>query len=462
MPTHDPHLALDRDALHEVLDAATRGRPGATGLGVEIELFPIISDPSLRRVALHGTAGLLTQLAAAPEVRSAMASGEHIREQGWWSGGDDGFRSSFEPGGQIEVSSCYREQPAAALDVTRAATSMLATALGRQGISLAAAGLDVWAPGTATQQLRTPRYTVMDRYLAARSPDGRTMMRDTCALQLNLDLDEGAEAQARWLVANLLAPVATASFASSPSPDGSLASRRSLAWQRLDRTRTGFPRALSDPNVGLVQQLEQLVLEAEVLTVPRPGGGVVAGPRGWSFGTWLTDGDNVVGWPTRSDLDTHLTTLFPEVRMRGYLEVRSLDALPARWRGVAAVLYVGALYDPDARDRILEVLHGRSAPLSEQLRQAATTGVADPAWCATAVEVWSYALEGAGRQAPEVIRPADLTRAERFLDRFTLRGRAPADELAETLRRQGPAAALQWAAEPQLDHDATPKSPARG
>lgn len=447
MPTRDATSALDGAAVRAAVESATSGLAGAAGLGLEVELFPIATGAGLQRSPILGEAGTLARLEDAAAVRRQLAIGERIGEHGWRAAGPDGYRITFEPGGQIEISSRYHERPSDALASVEQATSVLAQTLAPD-ITLAAAGIDVWAPGTARQQRTSPRYRAMDRYLATRSSQGRTMMCDTCALQVNLDLSTGTEAEERWVLTNLVAPIATATFATSPSPDGRVRSGRSLAWQQVDPTRTGFAPSLTDESATLADRFERFVMDADVLLVTDEAGRVAPGQRGWRFADWMTHGDRRFGWPTAHDLDVHLSTLFPEVRPRGYLEVRSLDALPARWRPVPAVLYAGATYDPDARGRILDVLRDHPWPDAQLLRTAATVGLSEPAWCALAVEVWSFALEGASRLVPGKLRQEDLTLAEHFLDRFTLRGRSPADELFEVLRTSGPMAALRWAAEP--------------
>lgn len=444
MPTQDRRRALTPEDARRVFAAAADGAAGETGLGLEVELFPLGPAPALRRTLIHGDGGLLAHLRAAVQIRASMDPGESVTDGGWRALGDRGGRLSFEPGGQLEASTCYRSEPAEAMAAATALTTQIADALEPAGIQLAAAGIDMWDPGAAPQQLAGPRYPAMAAALAARGAAGATMMRDTCALQLNLDLDAGAEADARWQVTNLLGPVATATFACSPSRDGRVRSRRSLAWQALDPTRTGFVH--DRPGVRLADELERFALDADVLFVAGPATTTPMRP-GWRFRDWLRHGHRRLGWPTVDDLTTHLTTLFPEVRPRGHLEIRSIDAVPARWRRAVVTLYLGATYDARARDRILEVLTGRPTSLPEQLRGAAKTGLADPARCALAVEVWSFALEGAARLPASAVAPEDLAAAGAFVDRFTMRGRCPGDELLETLRH-GRAAALAWAAEP--------------
>jgi glutamate--cysteine ligase len=110
-------------------------------------------------------------------------------------------------------------------------------------------------------------------------------------------------------------------------------------------------------------------------------------------------------------------------------------------------LLVGMLYDARARAGVRQVLARHRRRLPALCGRAAKAGVADPQLCALAVETWSLALAGARRLPAWYFRPSDLVRAETFLDRFTLRGRCPADELREHLRISS-ASALAWATEP--------------
>jgi glutamate--cysteine ligase len=295
------------------------------------------------------------------------------------------------------------------------------------------------------QQLTGPRYPAMAAYLARRGPYGAVMMRDSCALQVNLDLGPPGERAERWLVANLVAPLACATFAASPA-EGAV-SGRALAWQRLDPTRTGFPAALvSGRSDDPVEHLTGAALAADVLLVRRAGRWV-SGRPGWRFADWLRAPHPDHGAPTEDDLRYHLTTLFTEVRPRGFLELRSVDALPVGLRDAPVLLLAGAIDDATARARIRAVLEPYRARLPGLWCRAATVGVADPAVCALAVEVWSSALQGAARFQPGRLPPGALTRTEAFLDRFTLRGRCPADELRAALA-DGPPAALAWATTP--------------
>jgi glutamate--cysteine ligase len=219
-----------------------------------------------------------------------------------------------------------------------------------------------------------------------------------------------------------------------------------VVWQWLDHTRTGVPTAFADGVDDPVEVLTRQALDADVLLFDT---GVTSQPgcAGFTFGDWVRGGHPDHGRPDRGDVVTHLSTLFPEVRTRGFLEVRSIDALPERWRAVPVVLYAGLLYDQRSREYVRALLDGDRRALPDRLRTAAHLGLADPRLCAQAVEVWTAAAEGSRRLPEGYLDPADIASAERFIDRFTLRGRSPSDELREHLA-EGPAAALAWSREP--------------
>lgn len=441
MPTHDPDLALDLDVVRSVVARALEDSPAdGDQVGLEVEWLPVRHDLPTRRVALAG--GQPPTVGDVLSRHGDLAPSDRLPA---------GSVITTEPGGQVEVSTtCHQTVDAAVAEADDAAT-LLADWFGREGIALVAAGVDVWHE-LVPQQLREPRYPAMASYFASRGPAGATMMRHTCALQVSLDVGPTpTDVEERWMAANLLAPLTTATFANSPTPDGAIRSQRSRTWQRVDPTRTGFPTLLLEGHGGMVEQVTRAAVEADVLLV-RTGvdaeGRVTAavpGTPGWSFGDWLRAGHPVHGRPTRDDLAYHLTTLFHEVRARGPIEIRGIDALPRAWRAVPVALFAGALFDRAARSRILEILEPRRRDLPRLLRQAAVTGVSDPSMCALAVEVWSFALDGARRL--DGVGPTHLRACEAYLDRYTLRGRCPADELAARLRID-PREAMAWASEP--------------
>jgi glutamate--cysteine ligase len=253
----------------------------------------------------------------------------------------------------------------------------------------------------------------------------------------------------RFQVANLASPLVTATFASSPSPAGAdeeLVSVRARAWQELDPTRTGFPRHVTDgPFDDPQQALSESALAADVLLFRRADGGADAGEPGFRFLDWMTAGHPEHGWPTLDDLDYHLTTLFHEVRCRGFFELRAGEALPEPWGVAPVVLQTGLLYDAEARAAAKALLWPHRGDLHELWVRAARNGVRDPLLGELCVRTWELALLGARRLRTGYFEEAHLARAEEFLSRFTRQGRMPADELKEALSRCD-AEALAWCA----------------
>lgn len=437
----DANVPLNESGVLEAVQALCRqaGGSGAVGaVGLELEAFPIRLGPAgepAGRLLLDELAPVLSSLAEArrrPLVGSADGHGT-------------AGRLTFEPGAQVEIVTAPHPDAVTALTAADGLERALSQRLSEQWAVLAHTGLDLWhAPGTVPQQLREPRYEAMAAYFARRpEPDGPVMMRHTCALQVNLDLGPERVAAERWVVANLVSPLLVGTFACSPTEDA--ASGRSQVWQRTDPTRTGVPAAVLRGENDPAAALAEAALAADVLLITDPDGSTKAGAPGWTFREWLRDGHPRHGRPTRGDLDRHLSTLFPMVRLRGWLEIRGIDALPGRWRPVPVVLLSGLLYDDRARAEALRVLEPHRRELPRLLHDAAATGVADPALCALAVEVWSFALAGARRLPTGFVATGHLALVEGFLDRFTLRGRCPADDLRERFAAS-PAAALAWAA----------------
>jgi glutamate--cysteine ligase len=356
----------------------------------------------------------------------------------------NGGRITFEPGAQVEHSTAIHESAAAAMVDVEQTADLLGDALAPLGAVLAPVGLDVFTEREGVrQQLRAARYDSMGAYFDLRSPHGRVMMRHTGSFQVNLDLGPRDVATERWRLINLLSPIATASFADSP--EGGAVSRRAQAWQGLDPSRTGFARELFENDaVDPGEAYAEFALDADLLLFRKPEGGAGLGEPGFSLRRWLQEGHPVHGLPTIDDIDYHLTTLFPEVRLRGFFEIRSCDALPRRWRGVNVVFWAGLVYDAQARRAALELLEPTRASLQEAWEEAAVLGLASSHVRELAGPIWRLALEGARRLPSGWFREADLEVTERYIEHFVDQGRSPAQELAEALQG-GAGAALEWA-----------------
>jgi len=453
MPTKDPRTALSEDEARQRAGLAAfpepRGAADQMGVGLEPELFPIVVGPSgeprerlvLTRPNGIGVVQIVDGLAFdSGEIRPRIGRPPHAFYYPLSNGG----RLTFEPGAQVEHSTAVQPSAAAALADVDHVISMLRRGFCADKVRLAAVGLDVWHDVEEVPlQLRAGRYTAQAAYYRQRGHWGAVMMRHTASLQINLDLGAEGIWQERWLVANLISPMLTAIFACSPGPDA--VSSRARAWQQLDPTRSGFPKLLTsgagdDPRA----EWADAALNADVMLIRAGDEHFAPGCKGFRFTDWIKDGNIRHGWPTVDDLNYHLTTLFFEVRARGFLELRAGEGVPDALRPAQVILASALLYDDRARSEAIALLAGHRGDLDTLWCRAATHGVHDDELKSLACRLWEIALAGAERLPAEWIGAENLAATRAFIDAYTARGRVPADRLSE-LMEEDPARALAWA-----------------
>ncbi len=245
---------------------------------------------------------------------------------------------SIEPGGQLELTTARHDGAREALAAADADEAALANRLAASGLRMLATGLDLYRP--PLRLLDLPRYRAMEGSWEAAGLDGRLATNSTASIQVNLDF--GQEPLVTWERAGLVAPVLAAAFANSPhrADDGSW--RASARWSVM----AAFDPSRTRPvPTGSVQAWADYALDALVFVIS-DGTDVLPVDPPFSLRRWVKEGHRF-GYPDAEDVAVHLTTLFPPVRPRGWLECRFLDALPSRDREVA-VLTVAALIGDDA------------------------------------------------------------------------------------------------------------------
>jgi glutamate--cysteine ligase len=453
MPTQDRAAAISLDeARHRAGLSAFPDPPRGEllgGVGLEPEFFPIVVDGMYRplgRLLLTqpdgiGVLEVVDELAASDDRIGPRRSHPPAPVEFPVEGGG---RLTFEPGAQVEHSTAVYESVAAACADVGDILGRLRAAFLREHVALAALGIDVWHDvETVPQQLRAGRYTAQAAYYRQRGRWGAVMMRHTASLQINLDLGTEGVWQERWLLANLASPLMTATFASSPGLGAVCA--RARAWQELDPTRSGFPRLLVEgPGDDPRSEWAQAALDADVMIYRVTDDHFEPGCVGCSFEKWIRNGHPRWGWPTVEDFDYHLTTLFFEVRPRGFLELRAGEALPDKWRAAPVVLMAALLYDDNARAAALDLLRAHRGRLPALWRRAAIDGVRDPELRDLACGLWRIGLDGAQSLPADYVGAVNIATAEGFIEHFTARGRMPTDEVLELLA-EDPARALEWA-----------------
>jgi glutamate--cysteine ligase len=346
---------------------------------------------------------------------------------------------TLEPGGQVELSG----PPAAGVvaAVTRLRRDQLGARLVLAGLrlGLAHAGVDPLRPPCRVNP--RPRYRALAEHYAAtgRGRAGAVMMTSTAALQVNVQAGPRRGWAQRVTRAYRLGPTLVAISASSPwlcGRDTGWKSARQRAWRQLGARSCGpVPGCAAAPDADGVDPAAawaRFALRAPVAFVRSGGGGEVTAVRGHvPFERWASGAVRLGGRaPAAADLDLHLTTLFPPVRLRGYLELRYLDVAAPRWWPAIAAVVTTLMDDPVAADLAAEA----SEPAAGLWASAARDGLADPRLAASA----RRCLDIAAGRAPAGLAPAVADLAE-----LVESGRCPGDLLAKRIGEVGPHAAFE-------------------
>ena len=388
VPAPQRSLTLDSVARFVAEGVFAPTEPGT--VGIELEWFPL---PRVAPTDLHAL------------LPDPMPGGSVV---------------TFEPGGQLELSGPNLPGIAPACSQMRLDTAAARAALATRGVELQGIGLD--PRGARPRVVDSPRYRAMESYFDTEWPLGRTMMRNTAAIQVNLDIGATADdVDARWQRAHDLGPVLAAAFANSPfdangRPTG-WRSARLAVWAAIDPSRT---RPACDPGLGASAAYSAYALDAPVMMIQIDGARSQVLRDPISFARWVDEGHEL-GWPTVADLEYHLTTLFPPVRPRGWLELRMLDALPDEWWPVAVAVTTALFDDPAAA----EVATAAAAPVRQSWTAAARDALAVPALQAAAEACFDAALDAFARLDVDA---TSIEATAAYLDRYVARGRCPADD----------------------------------
>ncbi len=382
--------------------------------------------------------------------RSIKAILEGLRDRFQWNpveeGGNiigltkDGANVSLEPGGQLELSGAPLNtihETCDEVNIHLKEVQTVADEIGARFIGLGAA--PEW---THEQMPLMPkgRYKLMDAYMGTVGTHGTQMMRRTSCVQVNLDFSSEADMVQKMRVAIALQPVATALFSNSPffegKPNGHK-SWRARVWRGLDNARTGMVPFVFEDGFGF-ERWVQYVLDVPMYFVYRDGKYIDA--LGMSFRDFLKGelpalpGET----PTLSDWADHMTTVFPEARVKQYIEMRGADGGP--WRRLCALpaFWVGLTYDQGALDAAWDIAKNWDAETRQDWLVAASVdglqaevgGVKMLDLAKDLVDIADQGLKarakpGAGGMVP------DETHFLNALKESVESGQSPADELLE-------------------------------
>ncbi|TDC05215.1 ergothioneine biosynthesis glutamate--cysteine ligase EgtA [Streptomyces sp. 8K308] len=351
-----------------------------------------------------------------------------------------GSRVTREPGGQVELSGPPATSLVGCVGAAADDVAALRHALAAAGLTPVGLGLDPHR--VQPRVLDAPRYRAMEAYFDHFGPGGRIMMRATASVQVCVDAGDESDGpsgyRARWALAHRIGPLLVAAFANSPllrgRPTGWKSTRQAL-WARIDPGRTRPPEhgCDGDPRTAWAGY----ALDASLLCVRRDPPAPWTAPRARSFRSWLRGPHrHPERPPALADLDYHLSTLFPPVRPRGWLELRMIDAQSGDDWLVPVTVVRTLLDDPvaaEAAHRATEPLTGDDGrPRAEYWLRAARHGPADPL-LGPAVRACLAAAESALARDPADARLRAAV--GRFADRYAERDRCPADDHLDRVDR---------------------------
>ncbi len=288
----------------------------------------------------------------------------------------NGYSVSLEPGGQLELSGAALENLHQTCSEVHTHLAQVREVGDEIGVGFLGLGFDPKWPRNEIPVMPKGRYGIMKSYMPKKGGHGLDMMFRSCTVQVNLDYGSEADMIKKFRTSLALQPLATALFANSPftegKPNGHL-SHRSFIWTDTDPDRTGMLPWVFEDGFSFEQYVDY-ALDVPMYFVYRDGKYIDA--SGQSFRDFMEgklpalpgERPNLVDW------DNHLTTLFPEVRMKRFLEMRGADGGP--WRRLCALpaFWVGILYDQGALDAAWDLVKNWTDAERQAMRDGVITG----------------------------------------------------------------------------------------
>ena len=339
-------------------------------IGTEHEKFGYCKD-TLKPIPYSGERSILTVL-------------EGLRDEYGWAPileagnliglSKNGANVSLEPGGQLELSGAPLETIHETCDEVNTHLREVRSVADRVGVGFIGLGAAPTWHHEDMPVMPKGRYKLMTDYMDQVGSMGKSMMYRTCTVQVNLDFASEADMVQKMRVALALQPVATALFANSPFFEGKLnghQSWRSRIWRDLDADRTGMLPFVFEDGFGFEAWVDY-ALDVPMYFVYRDGKYLNA--LGQSFRDFLKGQLPALPGqiPTLGDWADHLTTIFPEARVKQFIEMRGADGGP--WRRLCALpaFWVGLCYDQTALDAAWDLVKDWDAETREKLRVAAS------------------------------------------------------------------------------------------
>ena len=345
---------------------------------------------------------------------------------------------SLEPGGQFELSGAPVENVHQTAAELFAHLSQLREVAGPLGIGFLGIGMTPDWTRADMPVMPKGRYKIMTNYMPKVGALGLDMMYRTCTVQTNLDFSSEADMVKKLRVSLALQPVITALFANSPFTDGKpngFVSKRSEIWRDTDNARAGTLPWAFEGGMGFERYVDY-ALDVPMYFVKR--GDKYIDASGKSFRDFFAGKLDVLPGerPTVSDWANHVSTIFPEVRLKRYLEMRGADGGPWRRLPSLTAYCVGLLYDDDALNAAWELVKDWSAEERQKLRDEVPVRgfkavIRNTNAFTLAQQTLGLARRGLERRAKLDRNGRDETRYLRPLEESIARGITPAEELLE-------------------------------
>jgi glutamate--cysteine ligase len=350
----------------------------------------------------------------------------------------DGASITLEPGGQIELSGAPLATNQETCAEFNTHVDLIKELSDDFGIAWLGLGIDPFHEVDSIPTMPKKRYDIMRSYLPTRGGLALDMMHATATVQANFDYANEADMIEKMRAALVATPVISALFANSSISGGKengFVSKRLIIWRDTDPDRCGLIPFVFDPDFGY-ERYAEWSLDIPLFFVIRDG--AYHPGDGTTFRQFMSSGFQGLR-PTMRDWDTHLTTLFPDVRLKRIIEVRGADTVPRELICALPAVWKGLLYDADALAATWELLGGTTeAELDAGQLDVAARGLraelSGKKVLDMAREIVSYSAEGLKRISKSGFSPSDESG---FLDPLVEqieKGISPGEEIANSWR----------------------------
>lgn len=398
------------------------------GIGTEYETVAVRADTGEAVPFTGGIEEVLRRLADRHGWEPVEESGRTVALR------RAGASITLEPGGQLELSG----RVCRTIHETRAEFSAhVAEVVGigsELGIAFLGLGMQPFSPPDAIEWVPKRRYAIMGPYMRRVGRLGERMMKQTATVQMNLDYGSERDAMQKLRTAMGTGALLTAMFANSPISDGGLngfLSYRAHIWTETDPARCGLLRFVFEPGAGFRDYVEY-ALDVPMYFIVRAGRWIDM--TAFTFRRFWAEG-HAGERATLEDWAVHLTTLFPEARLKRFIEIRSVDSQPPDLMLAAPALVKGIFYDADCLDAAWDLVKGwrweerlqlyHEVPHAGLRARVRGIAVRDYAW-----ELLRIAETGLDRQRPADAAESEAMYLERVRD-LVRAGRCPADLLID-------------------------------